>query len=74
MTRDGGHKWTEIKDSSLIYEIGDMGGLVVVGRDDKNVKKLSFTYDEGITWDDIKVANDPFSVQNIISEPTNIEQ
>jgi len=33
LSRDGGYEWFEIKKGSHIFELGDHGGIIVLGED-----------------------------------------
>ena len=45
LTRDGGHEWFEIRKGSHMYEIGDRGGLIVMGQDDKPINEIHYSWD-----------------------------
>jgi hypothetical protein len=53
LTRDGGHTWYEIRKGSHMYEIGDRGGIIVMGRDDKATTSIIYSWDEGLTWEEV---------------------
>lgn len=62
-------------NESFIYEIGDHGGLIVFAQDIKETNKILYTWDEGLTFDDIYFVNNfTIDVDNIITEPSNMEQ
>jgi Sortilin, neurotensin receptor 3, len=73
LTRDGGHTWFEIRKGSHLYEIGDRGGIIVMARDDIAIKTIIYSWDEGLTWEELKVSEKAFLVANILTEPTNME-
>lgn len=52
-----------------MYEIGDRGGIIVMGRDDKAIDRVIYSWDEGLTWDEIIISNKTFNIQNIVTEP-----
>lgn len=52
-----------------MYEIGDRGGIIVMGRDDKATTTIIYSWDEGLTWEEIVVSERPFMIQNIVTEP-----
>jgi hypothetical protein len=75
LSRDGGHNWFQILNESYIYEIGDHGGLIVFAQDIKETNKILYTWDEGLTFEDIYfVTNFTIDVDNIVTEPSNMEQ
>lgn len=55
-----------------MYEIGDRGGIIVMGRDDKAVDRIIYSWDEGLTWEEIIISNKTFMIQNIVTEPYNV--
>jgi len=69
LSRDGGHEWFEIAEGSHIYEFGDHGGLIVMAFDERAVKELAYSWDEGSTWEIIEFASTPVLVDNIMIEP-----
>lgn len=57
-----------------MYEIGDRGGLIVMGQDDKPINSIFYTWDEGLNWEEVRVSDKEFEIQNIVTEPSNMEQ
>jgi len=45
-----------------MYEIGDRGGLIVMGRDDKPINTILYSWDEGLTWEEVKISNNEFEI------------
>ncbi|CAD8167582.1 unnamed protein product [Paramecium pentaurelia] len=74
LTRDGGHQWFEIRKGSHMYEIGDRGGLIVMGQDDKPINKVIYSWDQGFSWEEVKISEKEFEILNIVTEPSNMEQ
>ena len=52
-----------------MYEIGDRGGIIVMGRDDIPTNKIIYSWDEGLTWTEIEISEKPFLISNIVTEP-----
>jgi hypothetical protein len=69
LSRDGGFSWTEVRKGSHIYEIGDHGGLIVMADDQKATDTVFYSWNEGLSWESIKVSDKPIEVENIIIEP-----
>jgi hypothetical protein len=68
LSRDGGLTWLEVRKGSYIYEIGDHGALIVMA--DKSITdSVIYSWNEGLTWEVLKVAEEPFEVTNIVIEP-----
>lgn len=74
LSRDGGVTWQEVKKGSYIYEIGDHGGLIVMARNHEPTKEIIYSFDEGLNWHTMEIADSPFYVTNIIIEPMSISQ
>ena len=71
LSRDGGLNWFEVKKGSHIYEIGDHGSLIVLAPDQTSTTEVYYTWNEGLTWNALKISDEPVEVTNIITEPSN---
>jgi hypothetical protein len=74
LTRDGGLNWFEIKKGPHIYEIGDHGALIIIADVRNPTNKISYTWNEGISWEDLEISREKISIRNIIIEPTSTSQ
>ena len=74
LSRDGGINWYEIKKGIWIYEIGNHGGLLVIAEYEKPSKKIYYSYDEGITWEEMTISDEEISIKNILIEPESASQ
>lgn len=74
LSRDGGLNWFEIRKGSHIYEIGDHGAIIVIADDLNPTDTVYFTWDEGLTWHDIKISTEKILITNIIVDPNSISQ
>lgn len=74
LTRDGGLNWFEIRKGSHIYEIGDHGALIVIADDQNPTKEIFYSWDEGMTFEPLKISEEKFLIKNIIIEPTSTSQ
>jgi hypothetical protein len=74
LSRDGGLSWMEVKKGSHIYEIGDHGAIIVMADDQNPTDTVFYTWDEGISWQDIKISNEKMMIKNIIIEPSSTSQ
>jgi hypothetical protein len=45
-----------------MYEIGDRGGIIVMARDDEATTEIIYSWNEGLTWEVVKVSDKPFFV------------
>jgi len=59
-----------VRKGSNIYEIGDHGALIVMADDQTETDSILFTWNEGMTWEKLKVSEEPIEVDNIVIEPT----
>jgi hypothetical protein len=53
LSRDAGHSWSHIAKGSHIYEMGDHGGLLLMAPDQYSTNKISFSWNEGLTWETV---------------------
>jgi len=74
MSRDGGLNWFEVKKGPWIYEFGDHGALIVMAPMNQATRDVSFSWDEGKTWQTIQITKNPIEVTNIIIEPESTSQ
>ncbi len=74
ISRDGGLTWRSTKNGVWIYEIGDHGGLIVIAKKLVPTDEVEISWDEGATWERIKVADEKLNIENIIIEPNSISQ
>jgi len=72
LSRDGGLNWFEVRKGSHIYEIGDHGGLIVIADDQHPTDTILYSWDEGLTWQDLRISKDKIMVRNIIIEPYSV--
>lgn len=73
-SRDAGLSWHLVKKGSHIYEYGDHGALMVMAQDRKATSEVIFSWDEGMTWQDLKLEGKPIEVENIVIEPKAASQ
>jgi len=74
LSRDGGLNWFEVRKGSHIYEIGDHGALIVMADDQNPTDTVYYTWDEGLTWQEVKISNEKIMIKNIIIEPLSTSQ
>ena len=74
ISRDGGLNWKSVRPGSYIYEIGDHGAIIVIAKKNEPIDSIEFTWDEGLTWETLKITDKKIRVQNIIIEPNSISQ
>jgi len=71
LSRDGGNSWFEVRKGSHIYEIGDHGALIVIADDHHPTDTVFYSWDEGLTWQDLRFSSEKVMVKNIIIEPSS---
>ncbi|KAL4495635.1 hypothetical protein ABPG72_014104 [Tetrahymena utriculariae] len=74
LSNDGGHQWREILKGPHIFEIGDHGGIIVAASAANKTNIIKYSWDEGKTWSEYKMSTLPFEIDQIITEPSNMEQ
>jgi len=63
-----------VAKGSHIYEFGDHGGIIVMASDQEATQSISYSWNEGKTWEELEISETPFELTNIIIEPTNTAQ
>lgn len=74
LSRDGGLNWHSIKKGVFIYDIGDHGALIVIGKKRTPTNKIEYSWDEGKTWESLIISDSSIMIENIILEPNSISQ
>jgi hypothetical protein len=74
LSRDGGLNWNEIRKGSHIYEIGDHGALILIADDKNPTNTIFYTWNEGSTFEQLKISDEKIFIRNIIIEPTSTSQ
>jgi hypothetical protein len=74
ISRDGGLTWKSTKPGSYIYEIGDHGALIVIAKKNQPTTDIEFSWDEGLTWETLKISEKSMYIENIIIEPNSVSQ
>ena len=74
LSRDGGITWMEIKKGSHIYEVGDHGGLILLADNKNPTNTLYYSWDEGLSFQDLKISDEKLHITNVIIEPTSTSQ
>lgn len=74
LSRDGGLSWIEVRKGPHIFEIGDHGGLIVVADDQKAVDEVYYSWNEGITFEAVKISDEKVFIREILIEPTSRSQ
>uniref|UniRef100_A0A6B2KYI2 VPS10 domain-containing protein n=1 Tax=Arcella intermedia TaxID=1963864 RepID=A0A6B2KYI2_9EUKA len=66
---NGGIKWQEVRKGSYIPEIGDFGGIIVLGKDSGVIDELLYTVDDGKEWRVCKYGDNSLDITNIRVAP-----
>ena len=74
MSRDGGLTWRSLRGGVYSYEIGDHGAIIVIAKKNTPTDYIEYSWDEGETWDRIKISDRMLMVDDILIEPDNISQ
>lgn len=72
LSRDGGHSWKEIRKGNYHYSVGDKGGLIVMGKEHGTTDTIIYSWDEGKTFEEIKISNYQIQIKDVIIEPTEM--
>lgn len=72
LSRDGGHQWKEIRKGSYHYSVGDKGGLIVMGKEHGTTDSIIYSWDEGLSFEEVKISNYQIQIKDILIEPTEM--
>lgn len=71
LTRDGGVTWKEVKKGVYQWEYGDQGSILVLVNGQDSTNTISYSLDEGETWQDYQFADDLVVVNDISTVPSD---
>ncbi len=74
LSRDGGQTWSQIRSSSHIYEMGDHGALLLIADNRYSANTIQYSWDEGLSFQDLQISDEKILITNIIIEPTSTSQ
>lgn len=70
-TRDAGNSWKEIRKGQYMWEYGDQGTVLVIVKSDEKTDSVSYSIDEGETWQDYKFNWKKVAVQDLATVPSD---
>ena len=73
-SRDAGLTWHMVREGSHIYEYGDHGAVIVIADDRRAAKEIYYSWDEAFTWNELRIADEPFEIENVVIEPMATSQ
>ena len=74
MSRDGGISWSAVKKGRYLWEYGDQGSIIVIVPHSTPTTQISYSLDEGRTWQDYRFIDDAgkkMRVSDISTVPTD---
>lgn len=71
LTRDGGVTWREVKKGVYQWEYGDQGSILVLVNGHDSTDSISYSIDEGATWNEHKFADHLVNVNDIATVPSD---
>jgi len=66
-SRDAGRTWKRVAQGSYIYEFGDHGAVLLIGKNKVPTSEIMFSWNEGFTWETCKVFENDLQLVNIMS-------
>lgn len=67
LSRDGGLSWRELRKRSHIFNVGNNGSIIVIAPKEQLVTDISYSIDEGVTFNSITISSIPIRVDKIIN-------
>lgn len=67
MTADAGISWKQVKKGLWRWQFGDQGSIIVLAPIDKMTNSISYSTDEGATWNDYKFQDKEMKVADLTS-------
>ena len=64
----------QVTKGPYIYEIGNAGGIILIAPDGTPTTKVLFSSNEGFSWNEIVISENPIYITSIISEASNMER
>jgi len=74
ISHDGGLTFKSTHSGNYIYDIGDHGALIIAAKMNEPTNEVEFTWDQGTTWDKVKLSEEKMMIRNIITEPKSTSQ
>ncbi|KAK9246539.1 hypothetical protein V1506DRAFT_487695 [Lipomyces tetrasporus] len=70
LTRDGGATWKELAKGTYMWEYGDQGSIIVLV-EQVPTNKLTYTFNEGNTWEELTFFDEVVDVSDISTVPSD---
>ncbi|KAK9325308.1 hypothetical protein V1517DRAFT_269739 [Lipomyces orientalis] len=71
LTSDGGATWKELAKGTYMWEYGDQGSIIVLVEHLVPTNKLTYTFNEGKTWEELTFSDDVVQVSDISTVPSD---
>ncbi|RYP73745.1 hypothetical protein DL771_003458 [Monosporascus sp. 5C6A] len=65
MTTDAGLTWRNVKKGQWTWSFGDQGSIIVLAPTDRRTKLVSYSTDEGNTWEDYRFSDTEVTISDI---------
>lgn len=69
ISRDGGYRWKEALKGTYKFALADHGSLIIAVEDKDRQNVVYFTWNEGETWETIKIYDEPIMINQILTKP-----
>lgn len=71
ITNDGGASWREVKKGAYQWEFGDRGSIIVLVDDSSETNVVTYSLDQGRTWNDYVFSKENVKVDDIVTVPSD---
>lgn len=74
MTTDAGITWKPVKKGRWLWQYGDQGSIIVLLPIDQKTKMVSYTTDEGATWNDYVFLDQEAKVSDFTTQASGVSR
>ncbi|POS74967.1 vacuolar protein sorting/targeting protein PEP1 [Diaporthe helianthi] len=74
MTTDAGISWKQVKKGRWLWQYGDQGSIIALVPLDKKTRTLSYTMDEGRSWNDIHFEKEEKRVTDFTAQASGVSR
>lgn len=74
MTTDAGISWKQVKKGRWLWQFGDQGSIIVLVPSEQKTNTVSYSTDEGETWNDYKFSDKELTVADFTTQRSGVSR